>query len=56
GIYTLVFMGIMPIGALMFGFLADSVGSPVTLWITSGLLLTFGVVVWFAIPKLRQLK
>ena len=56
GIYSLMFMGLMPVGSLMFGFLADTIGSPDTIITCSALLLVFATLIWFFNPQVKRQK
>jgi MFS family permease len=54
GIYTLVFFGGMPLGALLAGGLADYLGEPLTLTLGAIALLICSAVVWLVLPGLRR--
>jgi MFS family permease len=54
GIYTLVFFGGMPLGALLAGGLADYLGEPLTLTLGAIALLVSSAVVWLVLPGLRR--
>jgi predicted MFS family arabinose efflux permease len=54
GIYTLVFFGSMPLGALFAGIVADRLGEPLTVMISSGFLLICAVLTWVFIPAIRR--
>jgi MFS family permease len=56
GVYTLTFFGLMPIGALWVGTLADRIGEPAT--VVAAALIWFGVAstAWVFAPQLRKLK
>jgi MFS family permease len=54
GIYTLVFFGGMPLGALLAGGLADYLGEPLTLTLGAIALLVCSAVVWLVLPGLRR--
>jgi len=55
-IYSLVFFGAMPIGALIVGWMATKIGEPMTLVITSAITLVYAGLLWVFFPKLRQLE
>ncbi len=54
GIYTLVFFGGMPLGALLAGGLADYLGEPQALTLGAIALLVCSAVVWLVLPGLRR--
>jgi predicted MFS family arabinose efflux permease len=54
GIYTLVFFGGMPLGALLAGGLANYLGEPLTLTLGAIALLVCSAVVWLVLPGLRR--
>lgn len=56
GIYTMVFFGIMPLGALWIGAVADRVSEPAAIFIGSSITLAYAVLVWFLVPSMRRLK
>ena len=53
GIYTLTFFGLMPVGSLLNGALADWVGAPITILINGIVMLLFAAMVWLRVPSLR---
>ena len=53
-IYTLSFFGLMPIGALLAGSVADWIGEPLTVALGALILLIFSVVVWAKVPEVRK--
>ena len=55
GIYTLMFFGGMPLGALWVGTMAEAVNEPVTLAVSAGLLLLVAVGIWWRLPNIRRL-
>jgi MFS family permease len=55
GIYTLIFFGGMPIGALIAGGLAARIGAPATLIVNAILMLAFTLFIWFRRPFIRKL-
>jgi MFS family permease len=56
GIYTFAFLGIMPIGGLLAGTIAEHFGGPITIAFSSLILLGFAMIVWISVPKLRTLE
>jgi MFS family permease len=54
-IYVLVFFGSYPIGSLLAGQLAESVGEPVTVLIFAALLLISSIIVFLRVPQLQKL-
>lgn len=55
GIYTLAFFGLMPIGSLLSGALAEWAGAPVSVAIGAAIMLIFAVWIWFRMPSIRSL-
>jgi len=53
-IYTLSFFGLMPVGALLAGSVADWIGEPLTVALGALILLIFSVVVWAKVPEVRK--
>jgi len=56
GIYSLIFMGVFPIGALLFGSLAQAFGSPATVITGALALMGFAILFWFKMPIIRRLE
>ena len=56
GLYTLIFLGGMPIGSLIIGALAAGVGLPLTILIGAVILILFMVLVWLLKPQIRKLE
>ncbi len=56
GIYTMVFFGIMPLGALWIGAVADRVSEPAAVFFGSSITLAYALLVWFLVPSMRRLK
>jgi MFS family permease len=54
-IYTLIFFGGMPLGALIAGSLATRIGAPTTLLINALLMLVFALFIWLRRPFIRKL-
>jgi predicted MFS family arabinose efflux permease len=55
GIYTLTFFGLMPIGALLAGTLAERLGEPQTIVVGGAVLLGFALVERLLFPRMRAL-
>lgn len=55
-IYSLVFFGAMPIGALLIGWLAEGTNEQTALIIDAVLVLVVAVLVWVFMPRLRALE
>jgi len=56
GFFVLVLFGAGPIGSLVSGRLAQSLGEPTTARIFAGVLFAFATFVWVRMPQLRRLK
>lgn len=56
GLYSLMFMGGGPIGALMIGLIADRFGEPPTAMFYAAMVLVFAVFIWFFRPEIRRLR
>lgn len=56
GIFTLTFFGLMPIGSLVNGAIADRIGAPLTVQINSIILLTSAILLFFQFPAFRSQK
>jgi MFS family permease len=56
GIYALTFFGLMPIGALWIGAVAQHIGAPNAIIIASLISLGFAALLWTIAPKLRALQ
>ena len=54
GVYSLVFNGFIPIGALLAGGIAQKLGSPVTVILSAGVLMIFVLVAWIFLPEIRR--
>ena len=54
GVYTLVFFGSMPIGALLVGSVAGKIGEPLTVMIGSAFLLVMAIAAWLFLPDIRK--
>jgi MFS family permease len=55
GVYSLAFFGLMPLGSLWVGLLAEYLGEPVAVVINAVILLIFFVGIRFLAPKLYRL-
>jgi hypothetical protein len=55
-IYTLTFLGFMPIGSLWVGIIAAQVGEPTAAVLSASMLLGFATLVWARMPRLRALE
>lgn len=55
-VYALAFGGLMPLGALLAGTVADQVGSPTAIVAGALVTLALAVMVWWRVPKLRALE
>lgn len=53
-LFTLTFMGGMPIGSLLAGAAATRFGEPFTVQISALVLLLFATAIWWRVPKLRK--
>jgi len=56
GIYTLVFNGFMPIGALLAGATAGLMGAPAAIAANAGVVLIFAAILWLRFPLVRRLE
>jgi MFS family permease len=54
-IYSFVFFGLMPVGALWIGGAAEKFGEPAAIIIGGSISLLFALAVFFFVPKLRKL-
>jgi MFS family permease len=55
-IYSLSFFGLMPVGALLTGAVAEAIGEPPTLMTSALISLAFAGWLWLYVPKLRTLE
>jgi MFS family permease len=55
GIYSLVFFGLLPLGALWVGAVAERFGEPAAVLIGSSITLGYALLVWIFVPKMRRL-
>ena len=56
GVYTTVFMGSMPLGALLLGTIAEHAGVAEAALISAGVAFFIACLVWLLIPKVRALE
>jgi MFS family permease len=56
GVYSTVFMGSMPLGALLLGVIAEHAGEAEAALLSSAAALCIAGIVWVLIPKLRSLE
>jgi len=54
GVYTLVFFGSMPIGALLAGTAAGKIGEPTTVMAGAVLLMVMAIAAWIFLPEIRK--
>jgi MFS family permease len=54
-LYTLTFFGLMPLGALMAGALAETIGAPNTVRLTTLIALLAAAVIYLRVPRVRAL-
>jgi MFS family permease len=55
-VYTLSFFGLMPLGALLAGSVAEFVGEPLTITLSALISLGFAAFLWVRVPALRRLE
>jgi MFS family permease len=53
-VYAMVFNGIVPVGALLAGSVAQKLGSPLTVLYSAGILMIFVVATWIFLPEIRR--
>ena len=56
GVYTLGFFGMMPVGALLAGAMAELTSEPITVVLGALITLGFAVWLWLRVPQLRSLE
>ena len=56
GLYSLCVLGLMPVGALLAGMVADRIGEPDTVMLSVGVMLACALVVWLRFPQVRDLR
>jgi cyanate permease len=54
GLYTLVFFGTMPLGALLVGAMAERIGEPAAVLANAVVLALVATVLWFRAPFVRH--
>jgi MFS family permease len=55
-IYTLVFFGGMPLGALLAGAVAERTSEPAAVLINASIVLLASTLIWLRLPYIRRLK
>ena len=55
-VYTLSFFGLMPLGALLAGGVAEVIGEPLTIMLSALISLGFAMFLWLKVPQLRRLE
>lgn len=56
GVYTLTFFGLLPIGSLMMGMMAEHMGEAETILICSIVTLSISLLIFFLVPSIKRLK
>ena len=56
GLYSLGVLGLMPIGSLLAGTVAERIGEPGTVVLSAAVMLACALAVWIFFPKLRDLR
>jgi len=56
GIYTLIFMGFMPLGSLWVGAVAERIGEPNTVVLGGAIALAVAIAVYVFMPRLRAIE
>ena len=56
GLYSLMFMGGGPLGALLVGLAADRTGEPITFYVCAGGTLLYALLVWLTRPEVRAME
>jgi MFS family permease len=56
GVYTLTFFGLLPIGSLLMGMLAEQLGEAEAIMICSLIMLSISLFVFFLVPTIKKLK
>jgi MFS family permease len=54
-LYSLGVLGLMPVGSLLAGIVAERIGEPGTVMLSSGVMAACALAVWFLFPDLREL-
>jgi MFS family permease len=54
-IYTLIFLGMMPLGSMLGGLLAEVFGTPVAVLSSSSVALIFAIILYIGAPFIRKL-
>ena len=53
-VYSLIFFGAMPLGALFAGTVAEKLNEPITVVIGAVILMIFALAAWFFLPQVRR--
>jgi predicted MFS family arabinose efflux permease len=56
GLYSLCLMGLMPVGSLLAGTVAEHIGEPGAVMLGAGIMLACALAVWTLFPRLRDLR
>ncbi len=56
GVYVFMFLGMMPVGSVLIGAVARTVGAPAALLVGTTILLCIILLVWSRVPALRQVR
>jgi predicted MFS family arabinose efflux permease len=56
GLYSLCLMGLMPVGSLLAGTVAERIGEPGTVMLGAAIMLACALAVWILFPRLRELR
>jgi MFS family permease len=56
GIYTFILFGVIPIGGLLAGIMAEHFGLPATILLNGIIALAAAILIWIFFPRLRQLQ
>lgn len=55
-VYSLIFMGSMPLGSLWIGTVAEKISEPVAIIISASVAFVIAILIWILVPKIRFLK
>ena len=56
GVYSTIFMGSMPLGALFLGIIAEHAGEAEAALLSAAAAFLIAIIVWFFVPKIRALE
>jgi len=56
GVYSTIFMGSMPLGALLLGTIAEHAGEAEAALLSSAAAFCIAILVWVLVPKMRRLE